>query len=160
MNRMMAALVLVAAPAMTGFSVPAATAQAADTALVGEARAFMEAYQADLIAGDREAIAARYDPNGAFIMGGGLKNFAPHTEIERRYVEEWSPPSAFGWRDLSYDQAGPDTVIVAGLFDWTWPDAAPETWSYSAVLIRRDGKLRIRLEHEDPMPPPADMMTK
>ena len=103
MNRMMAALVLVAAPAMTGFSAPEATAQAADTALVGEARAFMEAYQADLIAGDREAIASRYDPSGAFIMGGGLKDFEPHAAIERRYIEEWSPPSAFGWRDLGYD---------------------------------------------------------
>lgn len=160
MKWILATLALAAMPATMLFSVPPTAAQAAESALVGEARAFMETYQADLIAGDREAIAARYDPGGAFIMGGGLKNFTPHAEIERRYVEEWSPPSAFGWRDLSYDQVGPDTIVVAGLFDWTWPDAAPETWSYSAVLVRRDGKLRIRLEHEDPMPPPADMMTK
>lgn len=160
MKRILATLALAAVPATMLFSAQQTAAQAAESALVGEARAFMEAYQADLIAGDREAIAARYDPSGAFIMGGGLKDFETHAAIERRYIEDWSPPAAFGWRDLSYDQVGPDTVIVAGLFDWTWPDAAPEIWSYSAVLVRRGGKLRIRLEHEDPMPPPADMMTK
>ena len=157
MNRMIAALALALAPATMLASAPAAAAQAAETPLVTEARAFMDAYQAELIEGHREAIAARYDPTGAFLMGGGLKEFETHAAIERRYVEDWSPPAAFAWRDLSYEQVGPDAVIVAGLFDWTWGEAATETWSYSAVLVRRDGQLRIRMEHEDPMPVAADM---
>jgi hypothetical protein len=125
-----------------------------------EARAFMEAYGRDLLAGDRAAIAARYDAAGAYFMGNGHKEFMPFEAIRARYAgPEWSAPRGFEWRDLSYEVAGPDAVVVTGLFAWgLCPGAPPLVMSYTGLLVRREGGLRIRLEDEsvDPRtPPPA-----
>ncbi|MGB3847110.1 hypothetical protein EAO27_09965 [Sphingopyxis sp. YF1] len=159
MKRLLAAMLLVAASPVpcVAADTSEAAATAAATGFVVEAEAFMRDYANDLVTGDRAAIVARYDPAGAYLMGGGLKAFERHPAIEARYAaDSWTRPASFEWRDLSFDPVGPDAVLVAGLFDWGWGDAPIETWSYTAVLVRRGGTLRIRLEHEDPTLPPAD----
>lgn len=125
--------------------------------LLGEARAFMEAYGRDLRAGDREGIAARYDRRGAFMMGAGRKTLMSQADLAAVYRgERWQPPAAFEWRDLSFEPLGPDAVAVVGLFAWTRAaGGAPRIFSYTALLIRQDGTLRIRIEDEDPLPAPA-----
>jgi len=70
-------------------------------------------------------------------------------DIRARYQgPAWSPPSSFAWRELSFEPVG-EGVVVAGLFDWGVGAGKPVlTFSYSALLVRRGGALRIRLEDE------------
>lgn len=123
--------------------------------IVAEARAFMEGYAKDLRAGNRVAIAARYDRRGSYRMGKGEKHLDKWTAIRDFYAgPEWTPPVSFEWRDLSYEPAGPDSVVVAGTFLWGAKGLpAPVAVSYTGLLTRQDGELRIRLEDEDAKPP-------
>jgi len=128
------------------------------TALVAEARAFMEAYATDLRTGAREGVAARYDPRGAWMVGGGRKDFVPADSIRAMYLGGWRPPASFEWQDLSYEAVGPDAVVVAGRFLWGVSATDRRTFSYTALLLRQEGRLRIRLEDESGAPvrpPPA-----
>jgi len=117
---------------------------------VGEAQRFMNDYARDLAAGDRAAIARRYARGGAWLLGHGRKDFESYARIETRYAgPEWTPPRSFEWRDLSVEPTGRDAVVVAGLGLWEPADGHPiVTLSYTALLIREDGELRIRLEDE------------
>ena len=137
--------------ACTGAPPTAAPAPRED--IVAEARAFMEGYARDLRTGDRAAIAARYDRRGAYFAGHGRREFEAWDAIQARYRDDWGPPAAFEWRDLEYEPAGPDAVVVTGLF--TWSRAAgdePLLLSYTGLLLRQDGELRIRLEDESMSP--------
>ena len=140
------ALGLIATPAA---SQP--TTLAAEAPIVAEARAFMERYAEDLWQGNRAAIAARYDPTGAWHVGPGRAELESWDQINRRYRGRWAPPASFEWRNLSYEPLGPDSVLVVGGFHW-WPqkkaDQPPLEYSYTGLLVRRDGQLRIRLENE------------
>ena len=129
-------------------------AVAQDDPVVAEARAFMDAYARDLLAGDRAAIAARYDRTGAWLVREGEKSFVAYDAIVSRYARPaWSPPASFEWRDLSYETAGVDAVVVIGSFIWV-PSAGanPIAVSYTALLERQDGELRIRVEDEKRIP--------
>lgn len=131
---------------------------------IEEARSFMDSYARELLAGDRAAIVARYDRTGAYILGNGRKEFVPYDSIVAQYSgANWSPPASFEWRDLSFEAAGPDAVVVVGLFTWGRGGGAPPmTLSYTSLLRRQDGVLRIRVEDESldpaslPPRPPAD----
>lgn len=126
-----------------------------DAALVEEVRAFMAAYAEDLRSGNRAALAARYDRRGAFFLGDGTKRFREWAEIEERYRTRWSPPASFEWRDLSFEPVGPDSVLVAGTFLWGVGKGRPAALlSYTGLLVRQDGELRIRLEDESEGAPP------
>jgi hypothetical protein len=121
--------------------------------IVAEARAFMDGYAVDLRTGDRAAIAARYDRRGAYFAGHGRSELETWAQIEARYRDDWRPPAAFEWRDLAYEPAGPDAVVVTGLFTWTRAaDVEPLLLSYTGLLLRQDGELRIRLEDESMSP--------
>ena len=119
-------------------------------AITDEARAFMDGYARDLLAGDRAAIGARYARTGAYLLGNGRKELLPYDSVAAQYRDaRWTPPKAFEWRDLSFEPVGPDAVVVAGLLAWTNASGgAPLTLSYTALLRRQDGVLRIRLEDE------------
>jgi hypothetical protein len=71
--------------------------------LVREARWFMDAYAADIRAGNREAIADRYDRRGAYFLGNGTKELASFDAIRNDYLTGWKPPADFEWFDLSYE---------------------------------------------------------
>jgi hypothetical protein len=113
-----------------------------------EARAFMEGYARDLIGGNREGIADRYDRRGAYLLGNGRKALEPFDSIAARYRTDWGPPPSFEWQNLSFEPVGPDAVAVAGQFLWGREGAAPLPASYSALLVRQEGRLRIRVEDE------------
>jgi hypothetical protein len=131
-----------------------ARAQAADSALVAEARAFMDAYARDLSAADRAAIAARYDRRGVYFVFDGERDIPTWEAVEQQYRTQWQPPAAFEWRDLVYEPAGPDAVMVNGWFLWTLAAGQePMRFSYTGLLMRQDGELRIRLENEFPIRP-------
>ena len=136
------------------FAAPLA-AQPAEPPVVAEARAFMASYAQALVAGDRAGIAARYDRNGAFAMGNGRKSFGPYARIVEQYASaQWQPPFRFEWRDLSFEPIGNDAIVIAGQFAWTRSEGAePAIYSYTALLRRQDGVLRIRLEDESTRPP-------
>ena len=130
---------------------PAAASDAAARAsLVAEAQGFMDSYARDLLAGDRAAIARRYHPEGAWFVGNGRKEHMSPAQIEALYAGAgWQPPKSFEWRDLSYEPAGPDAVIVAGTFRWGLEEGkAPIAVSYTGLLVRGGDGLRIRLEDE------------
>ena len=142
-------LLLAAAPS-------AARAQAPDSVLVAEARAFMEGYAHDLGTGNREGIAARYDRRGAYIMFDGERERVAWDTLAQQYRTVWRAPAAFEWRDLIFEPAGPDAVVVNGHFFWTRPGGAePTRLRYTALLVRQEGELRIRLEDESVAPPRA-----
>ena len=140
------------------------SARADTVALLDEARTFMDSYARDLRAGDRAAIAARYDRAGAFQVGMGRKQLKSHAEITAQYAAAtWQPPASFAWRDLSYEALGPDAVLVVGRFEWGLrPQQPPMRFSYTGILRRRDGALRIRLEDEsaDPTSVPQSPASK
>ncbi|MDX1418628.1 MAG: hypothetical protein R3181_01570 [Rubricoccaceae bacterium] len=126
-------------------------------ALEAEARAFMDAYARDLRAGDGDAVAARYRRSGAYRMGHGRKVFAPHDSIRARYLERWQGPTSFEWGDLSYEVLGPEAVLVTGTFRWGRADPLDDlVYSYTAVLTREDGELRLLLEDESTDPRTLD----
>lgn len=133
---------------------PPGQAAEAEAPVVAEARAFMAAYARELAAGDRAAMAARYDRRGSWVMGRGRKLYSTHAETVAVYAgPQWQPPAAFEWRDLSYEPAGSDAVAVVGTFLWTAAAGRPPlTYSYTALLVRQDGVLRIRIEDEDAAP--------
>ena len=158
--RILAFLLLIAAApappeAQTRVAIAAQIERRADAAAAQvEAQAFMEAYAADLRAGDRAAIAARYDRSGAWRLGHGEKSFEQWPAIRDFYAgPHWQPPASFEWRDLSFEPAGPDAMVIAGLFRWGAAGGGePRTYSYTALLVRQDGELRIRLEDESGAP--------
>jgi len=118
--------------------------------VVDEAQAFMAGYARDLLAGDRAAIANRYDRTGTYFLGNGRKEFSPYDSVVAQYRgSSWAPPATFEWRDLTFEPAGPDAVVVAGQFFWG-PNrrTAGLVMSYTALLRRQDGALRIRIENE------------
>ena len=126
--------------------------------IVAEAQAFMNAYADELRRGDRAAIAARYDRGGAWLLGEGEKSFSTWAALQARYAgPQWQPPGSFAWRDLTYLPAGPESVIVIGRFEWGLANGRPPlNFSYTAMLVRRDGQLRIRLEDESGARPAAN----
>jgi hypothetical protein len=133
-------------------AVPAA-AQDADSALVTEARAFMDAYGQDLAGARREEIAARYDRRGVHIMFNGERESVPWEALRQQYLTSWQPPAAFEWGNLIFEPAGSDAVVVNGLFFWTMRTGEPPMrFRYTALLLRQDGVLRIRLEDESMAP--------
>jgi hypothetical protein len=147
--RLLALLAFTLVPAAAAAQPPATAA--AEAAIVAEAKSFMARYADDLIQGNRSAVAARYDPNGAWHVGPTGAELESWDKIDLRYRRRWAPPSSFQWQDLAYEQVGPDTVLVVGGFHW-WPlkkaDAPPLVYSYTALLVRRGGVLKIRLENE------------
>ena len=150
MRILLLALALAAAPAAAQPSPPATAA--AEAPIVAEARAFMEAYAEDLRRGERGAIAERYDRSGAWRVGPRRTRFETWDQINASYRGRWEAPASFEWQTLAYEPAGPDAVVVVGRFFW-WPQKAralepPLDYSYTALLVRRDGKLRIRVEDE------------
>ena len=145
--------------ALFAFTSPLAAQPAGppEPAVVTEARAFMAAYAEALRAGDRAGIAGRYDRDGAYVLGNGRKAFETHARITAQYAgPDWQPPHRFEWRDLSYEPVGNDAVVIAGRFAWTPREGAePFVYSYTALLRRQDGVLRIRLEDESTGTRPA-----
>ena len=142
--------------ALFAFAAPVA-AQPAEPPILAEARAFMASYAQALQQGDRVGIAARYDRTGAYHLGNGRKGFESHAAIQALYAgAQWQPPHRFEWRDLSYEPIGNDAVVIAGQFAWTRREGAePAIFSYTALLRRQDGVLRIRLEDESTRPQPV-----
>lgn len=129
------------------------TIRAAAERQTADAQSFMASYAADLLAGRRDAIIARYDPRGAYLVGHGRKQLMPLDSVAAMYRGSgWQPPASFAWRDLSYEVAGPDAVVVTGLFDWAPTGRPAITFSYTALLVRRDGRWFIRLEDESGPP--------
>ncbi len=127
-----------------------------DGDLVADARLFMDGVAHDLRGGDRDALAGRYDPRGAYFVGNGRNTFRSLDSIRVRYRRPtWQPPHTFAWRDLAYEVVGPEAVVVTGRFEWE-----QERYSYTGLLVRQGsgGPLRLRLEDEsaDPstLPPP------
>lgn len=116
--------------------------------VVDDAERFMREYAKELMSGDREGIAKRYDPHGAWMVGNGEKRYMAWAAIRDRYTKQWSPPKAFAWKDLTYEPSGNGAVTVVGRFDWTGNAGPTITASYSALLVKQDGQLRIRVEDE------------
>lgn len=112
----------------------------------------MTRYAADLRSGDRLAIPGRYAPEGAIFTGGPSKTVATAAQILERYRTRWRPPTSFDWCDLSYEVLTPDSVAVTGFFRWGASDTVTYA-AYTGLLVRRDGRLAIRLEHENVLPP-------
>jgi hypothetical protein len=117
-------------------------------AVEAEARQFMAGYEAEMQAADGAALAARYHGAGAYWMLQGRKSFREHDYITRYFREVWSAPAEFRWTDLSYEVLGSDAVVVIGAMRFAGPDDRSVLGSYTALLVRQNGELKIRVEDE------------
>ena len=113
-----------------------------------EVRQFFDAYAEDLRQHRTEAIADRYDRRGVYLMGNGRKNLATFESVKTRYVTKWKGPKSFQWKDLSFEMLTPDVATVLGKFEWQGADGKVMNFSYTGVLVKRDGQWRIRVEDE------------
>ena len=125
-----------------------------DPPIVRDAKEFMQGYAADLRSGNVQGIVDRYSRRGAHMVGSGESRLMPFDSIRAQYLGEWRKPQGFDWSDLAYEPAGPDAVAVVGKFRWTVDATRAFTFTYTSLLVREDGHLRIRVENEDPSPPP------
>lgn len=121
-----------------------------------EARQFMAGYAADLLSHDPDAIAARYSRRGAYLVLPGSRTLASYDSILSEYrAPSWQGPDVFEWQDLSYEVLNDDVVAVVGTFR-SESEEGRVLGSYTGLLVREEGELRIRLENEsfDNLPPP------
>lgn len=116
-------------------------------------RAFYSEYAEDLRQHRREKLADRYDPRGVYHMGNGSKNFETLAQIRDIYMTKWIGPKAFEWKDLSVEVLSKEAAAVLARFEWTTAKGQVLNFSYTGVLVKRDGKWRIRIEDESTMPP-------
>lgn len=116
-------------------------------------REFYDSYAEDLRGHSREAIADRYDRRGVYMAGNGRKSLDAFEKIKGRYLKDWSGPKSFNWKDLSVEVISKDCAVVSALFEWQAESGATFTYSYTGLLIKRDGNWRIRLEDESTAPP-------
>ena len=138
---------------LVGVTVNAGLARvgAASTTVEAEARAFMQGYGDDLRLHRREALVDRYSRRGAFFPSGSSGRPLSFEAIGVLYrsPSQWKGPGAFEWRDLSYEVLGSDAAVVVGAFLWRETSKPEATeFSYSNLLVRESGRLRIRMEHE------------
>jgi hypothetical protein len=118
--------------------------------MLSEARTFMDGYGRDLAAGDRAAIAARYDRNGAYLIRNGRRELFSFDQIRGRYANPaWTPPQSFNWIGLVFDPIDPNVIVVSGRFACNCRAGGPtEIGSYLAVLRRQGRSFGIRVEDE------------
>lgn len=145
MRTILTAIALLASP-LAAFA-QAAPAAVAEAPIVAEARAFMTGYAADLRSGNREGLVARYDRRGVYFPTTQSR-FMSFEGIGNLYRGEWGPPVSFEWKDLTFEPLGPDAIAVTGHFLWEEPRGQTALLAYTGVLVRQDGVLRIRIEHE------------
>jgi hypothetical protein len=117
-------------------------------AIEEEARAFMAGYESEMRERNGDALAARYHRQGAYWLLQGRKRFLEHDSIVRYFRETWSAPAEFRWDDLSFEVLGRDAVVVVGTMRFDDTDSRSAIGSYTALLVREDGVLRIRVEDE------------
>jgi hypothetical protein len=113
-----------------------------------EVRQFFESYGEDLRQHRREAIGDRYDRRGTYFMGNGRKGFDTFEAVKDRYVNKWKGPKSFQWKDLSFEMLSPTNAVVLGQFEWQTAEGKVFNFSYTGVLVKRDGQWRIRVEDE------------
>ena len=109
---------------------------------------FYESYADDLRQHRAQAIVDRYNRQGYFSLGNGRKQLVSFEENKRHYLNGWTGPKAFEWRDLSYEVLSPTAATVIGLFEWTAASGQKSVLSYTALLTKQDGQWRIRVEDE------------
>lgn len=121
-----------------------------------EAQRFMAGYAADLLSHDPDAIAARYSRRGAYLVLPGSRALVSFDSIQSEYrAGSGQGPHVFEWQGLSYEVLNEDVVAVVGTFRSESVEGGV-LGSYTSVLVREEGELRIRLENQsfDDLPPP------
>lgn len=116
-------------------------------AIEREIRAFYKAYDEDMTQSRGLALIERYDPRGAYALGNGVRTFQTPEFLKRKYTA-FKAPKHFAWKDLIVDVLSADTVAVLGLFEWQFPTGPIHTYSYTGILIKRNGRWLIRVEDE------------
>lgn len=116
--------------------------------LESAARTFMASYGDDIRNNDRNALGARYDPRGAHLQSGAGSEYLTADAIDAYYRDKWEGPLEFEWTQLSFEAVPPAAVMVVGGYRSRVPGQKElKTHAYSALLVLRDGRLRIRTEH-------------
>ncbi len=123
-----------------------------DTATEREIREFFDSYAEDLRHQRREAIANRYDSQGYYRMGNGNKAFLSFEQTKNRYLNRWTGPKDFQWKNLSIEMLSSDAALVVGQFDLKMLSGDSATYSYSGILKKKNGQWRIRMEDESSAP--------
>ncbi|MBU6166066.1 MAG: hypothetical protein KGQ52_08030 [Alphaproteobacteria bacterium] len=118
--------------------------------MTSDIQAWFDAYANELNAGDRQAILARYHPQGAWLVRRGQPVLLTHAQLADRYLGgAWQPPVHFAWQGLQLEAAGPGAVLAVGQFQWDRPCGQQELISYTGLLLLVDGGWCIRLEDEN-----------
>ncbi|MFO6448722.1 hypothetical protein ACLBKU_16435 [Erythrobacter sp. NE805] len=108
------------------------------------------AYAAELEAGDRPAILARYHPEGAWMVRKGVPRLLDFAALTERYLgAAWQPPARFAWADLRIELVGSAGALAVGQFVWERANGRRELISYTGLLLRVEEAWKIRLEDEN-----------
>jgi quercetin dioxygenase-like cupin family protein len=121
-------------------------------AITQELKAFFNSYADDLRNSHRAEIANRYDARGYYRVGNGLKTMVSFEDSKNRYLNRWTGPKGFEWKDLSFEVLSDASAIVTGLFEWKVGPGDSVISSYTALLVKNAGEWRIRLEDESISP--------
>jgi hypothetical protein len=128
------------------------------TGIALEIRTFFNEYGEDLRQHRRESIANRYDTAGYYRLGNGSKAFLSFEQSKNRYLNRWTGPKDFQWKNLSIEMLSSDVALVVGQFDLKWASEDSATYSYSGILKKKNGQWRIRWKmnptHLLTLPPP------
>jgi len=152
-SRMFAKLVLILLSAMAAAAQPQEQGTPRPMSSAERSiRDFFDSYAEDLRGHKREAIADRYDRRGVYMVGNGSKALVPFAQLKERYLTKWTGPKTFNWKDLSVEVLSKDSAVVTGLFEWQSASGTTHNYSYTGLLVRQDGKWRIRLEDESTSP--------
>lgn len=151
MRTLLTALALIAAPLSA--QAQTATPATVEAPIATEARAFMASYAVDLLAGNREALIARYDRSGVYFPMDG-PGMTPIEDVAKIYRGDgWQPPASFEWQGLVFKPMNADAILVTGAFLWGRADGKKRHISYTGLFVRQDGVLRIQIEHESAINP-------
>jgi hypothetical protein len=123
--------------------------------LKASAASLYEQYGAALAAARRGALAAFYHHEGALVVLNGVARRHSREQLNRKYLNAWTPPTYFAWEDMAFDSISPSQVLVTGGFQWQASEQQDTTrYIYAALLVAVDSGMAIVFEHETKRPVP------
>lgn len=123
---------------------------------VSEAREFYAAYTTALRTHQRDALARFYRSDQALVIFNGARRVLTNSALDSIYRGPWNGPAFFAFDSLRFETISRSQVLVTGGFRWL-PRESADTgrFVYLSILDRTAAGLKIRVEHETRLQPPA-----
>ena len=117
-----------------------------------EVNEFLSSYTKDLVGHKKSELVDRFDPRGYYKLGNGIKRLYSFEDVREWLTNRWAGPESLSFRDVSIEVLSPSAALVAAIMEWGNENGSKEIYSYTGLLIKHEGKWRIRLEDESAKP--------